>query len=66
MASPYLIVAAFPGIAKFIPRPGPWLAGVKRVFGIALLATAGWLLCTRRGAGRRWLSLARVGRHSPS
>ncbi|MFZ5679571.1 suppressor for copper-sensitivity B [Bradyrhizobium sp. USDA 4369] len=44
MASPYLIVAAFPGIAKFIPRPGPWLAGVKRVFGIALLATAGWLL----------------------
>jgi len=44
MASPYLIVAAFPGLAKFIPRPGPWLAGVKRVFGIALLATAGWLL----------------------
>jgi suppressor for copper-sensitivity B len=44
MASPYLIVAAFPGIARFIPRPGPWLAGVKRIFGIALLATAGWLL----------------------
>lgn len=44
MASPYLIVAAFPGIAKVMPRPGPWLAHVKQVFGIALLVTAGWLL----------------------
>ncbi|MDO8400954.1 MAG: protein-disulfide reductase DsbD family protein [Bradyrhizobium sp.] len=44
MASPYLVVAAFPGLARAIPRPGPWLAHVKRLFGVALLATAGWLL----------------------
>lgn len=25
-------------------RPGPWMAAVKSVFGIALLATAGWFL----------------------
>lgn len=44
MASPYLAVAAFPTLTKAIPRPGPWLAHVKRLFGVALLATAGWLL----------------------
>lgn len=44
MASPYLIVAAFPALTRVIPRPGSWLAYVKGVFGVALLATAGWLL----------------------
>jgi suppressor for copper-sensitivity B len=44
MASPYLVVAAFPALARAIPRPGPWLANVKRLFGVALLVTAGWLL----------------------
>ena len=44
MAAPYLFVAVFPAVAKAIPKPGPWLGLVKRVFGVALLATAGWLL----------------------
>ncbi|EKS42169.1 protein-disulfide reductase DsbD family protein [Afipia broomeae] len=44
MASPYLLVVAVPAMANVIPRPGPWLAYVKRIFGVALVATAGWLL----------------------
>ncbi len=44
MASPYLVVAAFPALTTAIPRPGSWLAYVKGLFGVALLATAGWLL----------------------
>ncbi|MES2194001.1 MAG: protein-disulfide reductase DsbD domain-containing protein [Pseudomonadota bacterium] len=44
MASPYLVVAVFPALTRVVPRPGPWLAHVKRFFGVALLATAGWLL----------------------
>ena len=44
MASPYLVVAAFPALTRAIPRPGSWLAYVKGLFGVALLATAGWLL----------------------
>lgn len=44
MASPYLLVAAVPAMANVIPRPGPWLAYVKRIFGVALVVTAGWLL----------------------
>ena len=44
MASPYLLVVAFPAMANLIPRPGPWLAYVKQIFGVALVVTAGWLL----------------------
>ncbi len=44
MASPYLVVVAFPALASVVPRPGPWLMQVKRLFGLALLASAGWLL----------------------
>ena len=44
MASPYLLVVAVPALANVIPRPGPWLAHVKRIFGVALVVTAGWLL----------------------
>ncbi len=44
LASPYLLVAIFPGLAGFLPRPGPWMNTVKRVLGIALLGTVAWLL----------------------
>jgi suppressor for copper-sensitivity B len=44
MATPYLFIALFPAVARVVPRPGPWLGLVKRLFGVALLATAGWLL----------------------
>ena len=44
LASPYLLVALFPGLAGFLPRPGPWMNTVKRVLGVALLVTVVWLL----------------------
>jgi suppressor for copper-sensitivity B len=44
MALPFLAVAAFPGLATRLPRPGPWMVWLKRVLALALLATALWLL----------------------
>ncbi len=44
LALPYLAVAAFPGIATRMPRPGPWMRMLRRVLGLALVATAAWLL----------------------
>ncbi len=44
MASPYLLVAAAPGMATRLPRPGPWMVWVRRVMGLALIVTAIWLL----------------------
>ena len=44
LALPYLVVAAFPGMATRLPRPGPWMEILRRVLGLALVATAIWLL----------------------
>ncbi len=44
MALPYLAVAAFPGLAHRLPRPGAWMVTVKKVMGVALAATGLWLL----------------------
>lgn len=44
MASPYLLVAAFPQLAQMLPRPGRWIGVVKKLMAIALLLTAAWLL----------------------
>ena len=43
LATPYLLVAAMPGLARALPRPGPWMIRLRRVLGLALLATALWL-----------------------
>jgi suppressor for copper-sensitivity B len=43
-AAPYLVVAAFPGLAKILPRPGRWMIALRRVLGVALAGTALWLL----------------------
>lgn len=41
---PYLLVAAVPGLARRLPRPGAWMMTVRRILGLALLATTVWLL----------------------
>jgi suppressor for copper-sensitivity B len=43
LAAPYLVVAAFPALARGLPRPGPWMRTLRVVLGVALLATAAWL-----------------------
>ncbi|MEJ2626008.1 MAG: protein-disulfide reductase DsbD family protein [Pseudolabrys sp.] len=44
MASPYLMLAAVPAVARFFPRPGPWMVTVRRVAAVAIAGTAIWLL----------------------
>jgi suppressor for copper-sensitivity B len=44
LALPYLLVAALPGLAARLPRPGPWMITLRRVLAVALLGTAVWLL----------------------
>lgn len=42
MGGPLLIVGASSG--ALLPKAGPWMDGVKRLFGMLLLATAWWML----------------------
>ena len=44
LALPYLGVAAFPGLATRLPKPGPWMVTLRRFLGLALIATGVWLL----------------------
>jgi len=44
LATPYLLVAAFPRLARFLPRPGRWMNTLRAVLGFALLGTALWLV----------------------
>jgi len=43
-AAPYLAVAAVPRLARMLPRPGRWMATLRRLLGVALAATAAWLV----------------------
>lgn len=42
MSVPLLLLGASAG--AWMPRPGPWMEGVKRGFGVLLLAVAWWML----------------------
>jgi suppressor for copper-sensitivity B len=44
MASPYLLIGAFPGLVKFLPKPGMWMETFKKIMGLVLLCTVVWLL----------------------
>jgi suppressor for copper-sensitivity B len=43
MALPYLLVAAAPGIARLLPKPGAWMDTVRGVMGFLLAGSAVWL-----------------------
>ena len=43
MASPYLLIALFPKLVNFLPKPGIWMIYVKYILGLLLLATVVWL-----------------------
>ncbi|EAQ77036.1 protein-disulfide reductase DsbD family protein [Blastopirellula marina] len=44
MASPYLVVAAFPSLIRFLPKPGAWMETFKNLMGFVLLGTVVYLL----------------------
>jgi thiol:disulfide interchange protein DsbD len=52
MASPYLILAAFPRLLKFMPKPGAWMETFKQMMGFLMLASVIWLV---------WVFGAQVG-----
>ncbi len=43
MSLPYLLIACFPKLINFIPKPGKWMIYVKYFLGLLLLATVIWL-----------------------
>ncbi|MDE2027711.1 MAG: thioredoxin family protein, partial [Candidatus Omnitrophica bacterium] len=44
LASPFVVLSAFPSLLAFVPKPGRWMVYLKRVLGIILLACVVWLM----------------------
>jgi suppressor for copper-sensitivity B len=49
LSAPYLLVAAFPGLALHLPHPGRWMLQLKRLLGLGLGGTAVWLVYVLAG-----------------
>ncbi|MEX0695510.1 MAG: protein-disulfide reductase DsbD domain-containing protein [Rhodospirillales bacterium] len=50
LAAPYLLIAALPKLVTIMPKPGAWMGRLKFILGLALAATALWLLSVLAGA----------------
>lgn len=44
LSLPYLLFVLFPGLAYYMPSPGPWMRRVNALMSIMLLLTLVWLL----------------------
>ncbi|MDR1925965.1 MAG: thioredoxin family protein [Planctomycetaceae bacterium] len=44
MASPYLLIGAFPELLRFLPKPGDWMETFKKAMGFCLLIAVIWIL----------------------
>nr|WP_311568505.1 hypothetical protein [Photobacterium arenosum] len=44
MALPWIAIALFPFMVRWLPKPGVWMGKMKVLFGIMMLATTLWLL----------------------
>ncbi len=44
MSFPYLLLAAFPALLKYMPKPGAWMVTFKELMGFLLMASVLWLV----------------------
>jgi thiol:disulfide interchange protein len=44
LAAPFVVAAAWPGAARVLPRPGPWMVWVKQILAFPLYGTVAWLV----------------------
>ncbi|MGL4943484.1 MAG: cytochrome c biogenesis protein CcdA [Thermoguttaceae bacterium] len=44
MASPFLVMGAFPELLRFLPKPGAWMDTFRKVMGFGLLGAVIWIL----------------------
>lgn len=44
MAFPYMILAAYPNLMRFLPKPGNWMVAFKELMGFMMIAAVLWLV----------------------
>ena len=61
LATPFLLLTLWPGLARRLPRPGPWMETLKELLAFPMFAAAAWLLwvlAVQTGPGGLALALA--------
>ena len=43
-AAPLVLLSFAPGLLKFVPRPGPWMEGLKKLLAFPMYGAAAWLV----------------------
>jgi thiol:disulfide interchange protein DsbD len=49
LSAPYLLLSAFPGLVRWLPRPGAWMETFKQFMGFLLYATVAYLVWVLAG-----------------
>ncbi|NKE43541.1 cytochrome C biogenesis protein [Roseomonas frigidaquae] len=44
LAAPYALLGLLPGLARALPRPGPWMERLRQALSFPMYATAAWLI----------------------
>lgn len=44
MSAPYLFLAIYPNLLRFLPKPGDWMDTFRQIMGFLMLATVLWLV----------------------
>ena len=44
LALPYLVASFAPAVARLLPRPGPWMDALRKLFAFPMLLTVAWLI----------------------
>jgi thiol:disulfide interchange protein len=44
LAAPFVLLTMLPGLASWMPRPGPWMEVLRQVLAFPMYAAAAWLL----------------------
>ncbi|XAO71208.1 MAG: protein-disulfide reductase DsbD domain-containing protein [Acetobacteraceae bacterium] len=57
LACPYVLIACFPALGWFLPRPGAWMAVLKQLLAFPLLASCVWLLWVVTVQGGAFMTL---------
>jgi thiol:disulfide interchange protein DsbD len=44
LAAPYVVLSAWPGLVRRIPKPGPWMVTLRQVLAFPMLAAVIWMM----------------------
>jgi len=63
MASPYLLLSAFPKLTRLLPKPGAWMETLKKILALPLFAYALYLLWVLNGmtSNTNWIRDIYIG-----